>query len=439
MTRLSALRDAPPDQDLGGAILLLLLQQADWVHRRVESVHFLDGMTMRRQVSTDYEMPGEDLTGLKELPFVPLALLEKEVLVNFDLVDEAGASLPLLTRSENIYVAWSTLVAAADFEVKEGLGPAVTLEGSLVEDLRKLAGVSLESAESEIQKVVQQSSSPQRRILADSDLFMNIAWDLAFNFLLLVPTDGERVRRTIVKYSYARELEPRAGKRRERLFGKMGWIATQFDFDIPAVGTSESYHFEFTSPPGLPIAESSLQVADAEDETTMHLATLTGARAHAYVSQQDGSAQGVMSIWLRPSRSGLLRASLVTAMTSAIIFWSLLWDDRILKLSGDSAAALLLAIPGIIAAFIVRPGEHGMTTDLVRGIRVQVSLVGGAAYAGALALVGSLDEATLLKTWRALGAVTAICVLSLGVAYRGIQPQLPTEVQEHSGGEDGSG
>jgi hypothetical protein len=108
-------------------MLSLVSRWPSWVHRRVESISLEDPETIRRRVSVDFtlfsDLPPLITTGDGDpLFFVPLTLLRKQPLVDFDLRDEEGRALPLLTRE------WNGSLAAATLGVlSEGIAsPAIT-------------------------------------------------------------------------------------------------------------------------------------------------------------------------------------------------------------------------------------------------------------------------------------------------------------------------
>ena len=71
------------------ACLELLTDEARWIHRRVETIDLLAQELVRRQVSVDFTLPEPLLDDLRIGPggpwCVPLAILEKRPLRNFDL------------------------------------------------------------------------------------------------------------------------------------------------------------------------------------------------------------------------------------------------------------------------------------------------------------------------------------------------------------------
>src|SRR4051812_46948176 len=58
-----------------------------WVHRRTETFRFLDAYTVRRRMSVDFTLPEGRHLALGETVFVPLMILRKENLRNFDITD----------------------------------------------------------------------------------------------------------------------------------------------------------------------------------------------------------------------------------------------------------------------------------------------------------------------------------------------------------------
>src|SRR3954452_18743018 len=85
-------------------MLRVFIRSSTWVVRRVEKVTFLDDRTVRRQVSMDYALP-DDAVALRRADrsitrIVPLTMMRRKSLVNFDLRDEEGRALPLLGLRE---------------------------------------------------------------------------------------------------------------------------------------------------------------------------------------------------------------------------------------------------------------------------------------------------------------------------------------------------
>jgi hypothetical protein len=97
-----------------------IAREAEWVRRRVETIRFVDGTRARVGMSIDFAIP--DLS-----PFlveegatiaVPLAMPRKVLLRNFDVCDEQGAALPVLTRDENSAISAELLARLSEGCVK---------------------------------------------------------------------------------------------------------------------------------------------------------------------------------------------------------------------------------------------------------------------------------------------------------------------------------
>ena len=86
-------------------MLQLFISSSAWVVRRVEHVTFLDECTIRRGVSIDYVPPPGAVTlrrpGGQHVQVLPLAIMRRKSLVNFDLRDHEGGALPLLGLRQN--------------------------------------------------------------------------------------------------------------------------------------------------------------------------------------------------------------------------------------------------------------------------------------------------------------------------------------------------
>lgn len=406
-----------PDLSLGGVLFTLLDDPEDWVHRRVESAVFLDASSIKRRVSVDFDMPTDDASG-EQVSLVPLAVLDKRPLVDLDVRDESGSAYPVLNADENAFAAWSLLsrVVAGVLSV---MAPGQAVPKKLLDDLKLVVSGAPSEAADKV-TALQKLEDPLLNRALNLSVFVEYAHLLAARFLLLVETPNDERHRRILKFSYTEQFEPVRGRTTRRLFETVGWRATEATVDVPGVGESQSFHFEFQGPPGLQVQSAQLFCAnpnDKDDPGRVHQGRVVGSRAHIYTSDEDLSVDGTASVWLRPGRPGLLRASLATAAVVSVLFAFFLWDSRITQVRHGLTLPLLLAAPGLVASFIVRPGEHGMTTDLLAGVRACIGLIALCAYTGAIGLAGEVSDKTLYCLWAVLGIVAALCLTALGVAY----------------------
>lgn len=248
-----------PDLELGSYLFELWLAGNGWVRRRVETVDLLGAGSLRRSVSVDFEIPDTDFKTPRPLP-VPLALLEKRPLVDFDVFDEARNALPVCTRAENSYAAWSMLAAVAAVEIRDADENGGRSVEPLWEDLRYIASGDSQEAR-KILDGFAESEDHLRRTLAESSFFDAVARTLATVFLLLVPVEGTAGQRRVIKFRYTLGHR-RFGSGTERFCQSMGWMPAGFEFYVPAVGESESYHFELAAPTDLEVARSILHLKD---------------------------------------------------------------------------------------------------------------------------------------------------------------------------------
>lgn len=196
----------------------LLASERHWVRRRVEDFSFVDGVRVRRAMSTDLYLPLESEEG----PIiVPLALPRKVELRNLDVRDERGAAIPVLTRTENASISAALLIIQAE-EVLQELERVGPLEPDVVTDLRHIAGdlipakwvknAPITTSRNALDRVrnppgnLGDRSLQQRRALwtdANMRTYMQL---LAERFLFLVRLVGAPGDRRVVKMSYEEDV-----------------------------------------------------------------------------------------------------------------------------------------------------------------------------------------------------------------------------------------
>jgi hypothetical protein len=83
-----------------------------WVHRRIESLEFLDTRAIRRRISVDFDVPADApriYVGDQEFRLVPITNLPKGNLVAFDLRDENDQALWLPTSEYSSHILASAI------------------------------------------------------------------------------------------------------------------------------------------------------------------------------------------------------------------------------------------------------------------------------------------------------------------------------------------
>jgi hypothetical protein len=404
---------------LGVDLYYLWLTVNEWTRRRVETAEFLGPSSLRRRVSVDLVLPELD----SETILLPLALLSKRPLINLDVTNESHSAVPVCTRQENGDAAWAMLTVAAMVEIAEANNEAdwPELDDSLLGELREIVFARQDEADAVIHRFRQNKSSNHRRHLTESAQFMGTGESLASHFLLLTPTDNRPTVRRILKFAYTEPLG-RVGGYRERFFETMGWRPARFEFAVPAIGEAESFHFELCAPEELDIARSELLIKDPAGSRREVPGVTAGPVAHLYASGDQPDFDGVAAVWLQVSRSGLPRAGFMLAsFTLAVIL-----VFRLTSLGSgqaDTSSAILLTLPALVATVIIRPGEHGLVTDLLFGVRMTIAVIGLIAYSAALLLAIGVAPAAQKVSWICLQVGAMICWASL---LRTLLP-LPTQ------------
>ncbi len=191
-----------------------LLRSPDWIHRRTETVTLLDENTIHKRVTIDSTVPPivreRVAVNAQILPFVPLGLMPKLKLRNFDMTDARGDRLPVLTRTENGDIAANALRAYAENIL--GRSPTDTVTRDLITIARD-TGESLKSALARMTTSEDDGGQDaiDRRALHDAEDFVSILFDLAQNFILAAVTHPDPGTQRLLKFAYDAEVQKGRG------------------------------------------------------------------------------------------------------------------------------------------------------------------------------------------------------------------------------------
>lgn len=405
-----------PNRVLGFAAGLMVVAFERWVHRRVESVQFVGQSRVRRHISVDFRLPRAEFNGGEPLAaalhLVPLTFLQKVPLTSFDLRDESGRALPLLTRHENAWVSWSILAAAAELVL--GRRPSEAVIAVLIDITMSNEEEALAAVESLNEVDV------DGQTLSGSDFFRDLANDFARYFLLLVPVTPDPGARRILKFSYDEPFPwDSIWQARRGIAARLNWRDTQFIFELPAVGYGGSFHFELKPPAGLEISRAEISAESLDGSKYTEVTSGPTTAGHVYLSDVPSGSFGLAKVWLRPERRGLLRSSLfITLATAALLAAGNIFQSELRELrTGGSGGSLLLAVPGAIAAFIARPGEHQFVSRILLWVRGGVILSGVSSYLAALILAIDLDNRSFAWAWAVLGALAWLAAIAVTGTY----------------------
>lgn len=394
-----------PLAELGHA-MSAVLHSSDWVRRRVETIEILDEHNFRRYVSIDIDMnmlrgilmaaeSGVDTgTSISRFP-IPLALIPKGLLIDIDILDPSGVSLSLCDSdgmadiSRNI-AAWqiasrcnegSMLLKNVD-RILEGLGADVPLMA--LEPLDDGAFAHLAA----VKRLGKEAQAEWRQIIADRD-FTEIINDLRSNFILgcYIPVASGSY---VLSYNWT-ENRNNLNSMGVELPAQAGGFATYFSLMARDVGTATREHLRVVAPKGT-FMGSSIFVPSRrvmEDEEILYYDRESPERLIFYTKNLLRQPYYVIgTIW--PDLKGFRTPSLILPIVSFVVL--LLGGgaqmlDSVAEMSGWDLAApfdilaqfqdprgqalsavfnLLVLLPSVLVAFIVREGEHELRQKLLR-------------------------------------------------------------------------
>jgi hypothetical protein len=375
---------------------------ATWVHRRVETFEFPDADTVRRRMSVDFTLPATAEIEKGEQVAVPLMILKREVLRNFDVMDEDGRRLTVLTTDEHREIASTGL--------RQLLGPSWEDQGRLEELLEALVGspelAARKSAEEELEAGIEAGLEADVR-----EVLLGLVGVLADGFLLLVEVDYQPGARRLVKFSYDSPLEPDRGfwawayRKLSRFASSVGWIGRAEGIDDIQVGWAESYHVEVAPPADTWPAESQLDVGTERlrDRQSRHYL-----RPHIATGGRQPGETAQLGLLLHPRRDALVLPLLVASTAIAAILAAV--PPHYSALDGQTLGALLL-VPFALSAFYVRPGEHSYVSRAMVGLRLISGVpVGAGVLVLVLVALGELrcgGDALTIAEWAARASVVA--------------------------------
>ena len=275
--------------DCGSRLAQAIIEWSDWVIRRVEKVRFRDDRSVNRQISVDFvvrpDAPVFRAQGADHRKFwlVPVSIMRRKTLVNFDLHDEDGDSLPLPGLRLTQHLDESMLHAVARSELAQ---PLATDTASFI---HKVIAGTVKDVQEQVGHYERNAAPAQIQTLKEtSRLFDALFRRLSYHFVLYSFVEiGAGRRHRIIHMStdeplalYYRKpgLPPREEQLKEgpgdhmvyergarvnrfhphQLGASLGLIPAKIRFPVPAAENAASFHFEVAAPPGVDIVEASM-------------------------------------------------------------------------------------------------------------------------------------------------------------------------------------
>lgn len=406
----------------------LFLREAPWLRRRVETVRFVDVDTVIRNTTLDIGLAevvaaAKDCPLFQERPLVPLAMLKKELLIDFDLRDRQGGALPVVPRDVDSFFAWSSL----SVEGARVLGNPVAIESAAVS--QHLQGVAFgfpDPTDDPYDATLRSWEAPPGwsdqdrrawRTLLEDEPFARLLRDFTFNFILMTQLESNSALQ-LAKFSYQQHLPYSELVLLERL----GVRSTELAIIAPSVGWARSYHLRVVAPQDLRLTDVGLfRIQRGANRSPLpaesYEARVTAEVAQAHTTSSIVPADHVLAVTMRVPVTGYLRAVWLTSLATATILGAARWfmDDveAAIEARADAAVALLLVAPSVLAASLVRPGEHAIASRLLRPTRYAVALAGCLSYVAAALLVLGVRGDDLRTAWTGLSLVTGLIAAAI--------------------------
>ena len=385
--------------DIADSASKLLRDQAGWRHRRVETLTMLSHEQVRRHVSVDFTVPADLREGLRlsdaDEYAVPLAFLTKRPLVHFDLRNEEGHSIPLLTAEQNTLIGRELLylALAGDLAVQAAAEAAVEADaGELIEAV--LDDQDITGAVERLER---------RHDLEPLEDLRAMTAILAHNFVLWAVVRGLE-RRRVFKFAYDEPYALRPG---------LAYI-----YDAPGCTEAWSYHLEVVVPGDLKARTT--QLWDAATGEVLVPGALDADRPALYFvadpARPPARPEVVVDYGAERSRFMAPAAIVATVIALLVALPAVFADLESLADSAGPAIGLVLSTSAVFSALVLRTDEHPLLRQLL--VRYRICLVAStlAALFAAASLGFQVESWIIALTWAIAAVVSVLTAAILVIA-----------------------
>jgi hypothetical protein len=379
-------------------------------------------------MSVDFRFPDVDYLVDGQDVCVPVMLLSKKDLRNFDIHDEEQRALSILTSEENTDL---TVLGVESFlaglleegeqlsrEARLAIGTIIRNRGNEPIDRAKQAL----APEGVLGRIVGRAEDPTQRRNIEA-----LITQLANGFLLLTRLTYHPRERRLVKLSYDAEhrTELRLNLGLRRVLSSFGLVSRREKFDHLVVGLGESYHAEAELPADVYVAEFSLEpTRHGEDSPEEPVTDKHRSRPHVRARSQRPGDEGRLTVLVHARREGLLVPLWLSAVVISVALGFVPSRAKEHDLDGQTMAALLL-VPFALAAFYVRSAENSYVTGMLRGVRLAagvpvaagvliISMI-GLGFLRTKGAVEVSESALDVARWAAISAGGATGLLTLAL------------------------
>ena len=432
----------PEPASAGLALLRRAALSRNWIHRRVDEVLLEERRTACRSVTLYLTMPSgrdaDELTMEDGAILVPLALISKRKLTLFTITDEAGQTLPALTRGERERLCRGGLrrLAAGVVPDVENHPRTLGVLDAIISEPRADARAAireLDRAASRRNKAGSLRDPDEDALgrLGQQEQFRAFATELAINVLLIAPVRHTGSRLRVLRFSYIEPLSrgeaarggwawvTRAASRALRL---LGWRAVRPRFETPAVTDAASFHIELEAPPGLQLVDPELVMVSVDEvhgrsENVVDRSLGSFRRVHLRTRPRPAIETAYVRAKLRLRSDTVVRGAFLNAAfaTATLAIAGVYLED--LK-PPAAAPALLLVAPSLLSLYVGQRLDSPVSTQLAFGAKLLGTAPAVCAFAAAVtAVVASGDEWTGTVWWLFTGAAGAVAIV-LGITWR---------------------
>ncbi len=413
--------------EAGAACAELIADPKSWINRRVETVEMLAQEETRRRVSIDFTLSPEQrrrLTTRHGLT-VPISVLSKRPLRNFDLRDEDQGARPILGRADNRELALIALLSTA-LDVL-GNPPQDDSLQSLTADLRQIVfedePLSVDAMDAFVE-AAEAGDAMRAAVLADEGC-RSMLRTLATDYVLFAALPPNGPDRRVIKYSYGEDfpLEPPWVRRLDKYApSELLWRVrypdrTWFLIDCPGAWRAASFHMEIAIPEDLRIARAELgrfPVKDGDGIADLGEPDTAVNRAALYAANGIGPHEDVRAaVEIVSEREGPATRAALTALAVSVLLW-LGWLSGLDAPTPGAAVSLLLAGGAVVSGFAAATGFHIIVNKILRNRRRALVLVVVCALAASASLAMEIPSDRPLEIWLAAAILCTLATLRLG-------------------------
>lgn len=357
-----------------GAFLLDLLENPNWLTRRVETVRVQSKTLRNRHVSLDIDT--DDLSrrierfGVEKydrLP-LPLAIMAKGLLLDFDLRDASGIGLSLAGRETDSRMAAAALAACAHQEMLQPICSTEDLDNLLFDLVATLPTDQVSYRPHQAPLIMAWLAQAVK-----STRCSGLIEQLQQSFIAMHLFEPSCIP-ALIKYRIL-ETERVASIKGLRL--SIRRPAQPFILRLNNIGGAVSEHIRVIAPPGTFFADGLLFVGnDGTDGGPVELAyTETSAkdRLVMYCTGQTIASDSFLIATVWPERRGFIRpAKFLPLYGVVVLFLGTVSEFLVGAISRqrsveDAAITIILTLPTILISYLVaRDNEHETRRDLTR-------------------------------------------------------------------------